>query len=86
MLSVMAQSGLVRDIKSGQITSIEREKKQISMVQVTCNLSPEAVRMFSQARHLHSIGSRIEPEETNFGAETQQEEASESKEDNNVDE
>lgn len=86
MLSVMAQSGLVRDIKSGQITSIEREKKQISMVQVTCNLSTEAVRMFSQARHLHSIGSRIEPEETNFSAETQQEEASESKEDNNVDE
>ena len=81
MLSVMAQSGLVKDIKSGQITSIERDKKQISLVQVTCNLSPEAVRMFSQARHLHSIGSQIEPEKKDYGAETQDAEESESNED-----
>ena len=82
MLSVMAQSGLVKDIKSGQITSIERDKKQISLVQVTCHLSPEAVHMFSQARHLHPIGSQIELKDTDFSAETQEEEESEPNEDN----
>lgn len=72
MLSLMAQSGLVKDIKSGQITSIERDKKQIYQVQVTCKLSPEAVRMFAQSRYLHPVGEQIEPAQTDFTLETEE--------------
>ena len=53
MLSSMGQSGLFTNIKSGQITNVDRDKKQISQVQVTCNLASDAVRMFSQARYLN---------------------------------
>ncbi len=84
MLSVMAQSGLFREIKSGQITGIEREKKQISQVQVTCNLSLEAVRMFAQARFPHPIGVQIEPEQMAIESESEEVE-SESTEDDNDD-
>ncbi len=82
MLSAMAQSGLFREIKSGQITSIERDKKQISQVQVTCNLSLEAVRMFAQARYLHPIGVQIEPEETDIGPEAEEVESVSTQDDN----
>jgi Tfp pilus assembly protein PilN len=82
MLSAMAQSGLFREIKSGQITSIERDKKQISQVQVTCNLSLEAVRMFAQARYLHPIGAQIEPEETDIGPEAEEVESVSTQDDN----
>lgn len=73
MLSAMAQSGLVKDIKSGQITSIERDKKQISQVQVTCNLSRQAVRMFAQARYTHPEESRIDTDETDVWPQTEEE-------------
>lgn len=82
MLSVMAQSGLVRKIKSGQITSIERDKKQISQVQVTCNLSPEAVRMFAKARYTHPIGPQVGAEETDIEAETEEVESESTENDN----
>ena len=82
MLSVMAQSGLVRKIKSGQITSIERDKKQISQVQVTCNLSPEAVRMFAKARYTHPIGTQVGAEETDIEAETEEVESESTENDN----
>lgn len=72
MLSTMAQSGLVKDIKSGQITSIERDKKQISQVQVTCNLSPQSVRLFAQARHRHPVVGQIETEETDIWSEKEE--------------
>ena len=72
MLSAMAQSGLVKDIKSGQITSIERDKKQISQVQVTCNLSPQSVRLFAQARHRHPVAGQIETEESDIWSEKEE--------------
>jgi len=54
MMSIMAQSGLFKDIKSGQVTSVggERDKKLVFQTQVTCTLAPNAVQMFARARYL----------------------------------
>ncbi len=52
-ISIMAQSGAFANIKSGQVTSIERDKKPIFQVQITCNLAKDAIQTFAQARHLN---------------------------------
>ena len=52
-ISVMAQSGAFANIKSGQVTSIERDKKPIFQAQITCNLTTDAIEMFAQTRHLN---------------------------------
>ena len=50
-ISTMAQSGVFTNIKSGQVTSIERDKKPIFQAQITCNLSKDAIHQFAQARN-----------------------------------
>lgn len=52
-ISIMAQSGAFTNIKSGQVTSIERDRKPIFQVQITCNLAKDAIQTFAQARHLN---------------------------------
>ena len=49
-ISIMAQSGVFTNIKSGQVTSVEREKKPIFQAQITCNLSEDAIHEFAQNR------------------------------------
>lgn len=56
-ISIMAQSGAFTNIKSGQVTSIERDKKPIFQAQITCNLAKDAIQTFAQARHLNPIRS-----------------------------
>lgn len=51
MVGIMAQSGLFTNTKSGQVTSIERNRKQISQAQITCNLVPNASELFAKIRH-----------------------------------
>ena len=51
-ISIMAQSGAFTNIKSGQVTSIERDKKPIFQVQITCNLAKDAIQAFAQTRYL----------------------------------
>ncbi len=57
-ISTMAQSGAFINIKSGQVTSIERDKKPIFQVQITCNLSKDAIHQFAQTRDLNDNPSR----------------------------
>ena len=52
-ISVMAQSGAFANIKSGQVTSIERDKRPIFQAQITCNLTADAIQMFAQTRHFN---------------------------------
>ena len=52
-ISTMAQSGVFTNIKSGQVTSIERDKKAIFQAQITCNLAKDAIQQFVQTRHLN---------------------------------
>ena len=57
-ISTMAQSGAFTNIKSGQVTSIERDKKPIFQAQITCNLSKDAIHQFVQTRDLNQNPSR----------------------------
>ena len=57
-ISAMAQSGIFTNIKSGQVTSIERDKKPIFQAQITCNLSEDAIHQFAQTRDLNQNLSR----------------------------
>ena len=57
-ISIMAQSGAFTNIKSGQVTSIERDKKPIFQAQITCNLARDAIQTFTQTRHLNQDLSR----------------------------
>ena len=57
-ISTMAQSGTFTNIKSGQVTSIERDKKPIFQAQITCNLSKDAIHQFAQTRDLNQNPSR----------------------------
>ena len=57
-ISIMAQSGVFTNIKSGQVTSIERDKKPIFQAQITCNLSKDAIHHFAQTRNLNPNLSR----------------------------
>ena len=57
-ISTMAQSGAFTNIKSGQVTSIERDKKPIFQAQITCNLSKDAIHQFAQTRDLNQNSSR----------------------------
>ena len=50
-ISILAQSGAFTNIKSGQVTSIERDKRPIFQVQITCNLAKDAIQTFAQARY-----------------------------------
>ena len=52
-ISTMAQSGVFTNIKSGQVTSIERDKKPIFQAQITCNLAKDAMHQFAQTRDLN---------------------------------
>ena len=52
-ISIMAQSGVFTNIKSGQVTSIERDKKPIFQAQITCNLANDATQQFVQTRNLN---------------------------------
>ena len=52
-ISTMAQSGVFTNIKSGQVTSIEREKKPVFQAQITCNLARDAIHQFAQTRDLN---------------------------------
>lgn len=56
-ISIMAQSGAFTNIKSGQVTSIERDKKPIFQVQITCNLAQDVIQTFTQTRHLNQTGA-----------------------------
>ncbi|RKU12592.1 hypothetical protein C6502_05720 [Candidatus Poribacteria bacterium] len=57
-ISTMAQSGVFTNITSGQVTSIEREKKPIFQAQITCNLARDAIHRFAQTRDLNQNLSR----------------------------
>ncbi len=57
-ISMMAQSGVFTNIKSGQVTSIERDKRPIFQVQITCNLAQDAIQQFAQTRHFNQNLSR----------------------------
>ena len=57
-ISIMAQSGVFTNIKSGQVTSVEREKKPIFQAQITCNLSEDAIHQFAQTRDTDQNVSR----------------------------
>ena len=57
-ISIMAQSGVFTSIKSGQVTSIERDKKPIFQVQITCNLAEDAIQQFTQTRDFNQNLSR----------------------------
>jgi len=57
-ISTMAQSGAFTNIKSGQVTSIERDKKPIFQAQISCNLSADAIHQFAQTRNLNQNPSR----------------------------
>ena len=57
-ISTMAQSGVFMNIKSGQVTSIERDKRPIFQAQITCNLSKDAIHNFTQTRDLNQHLSR----------------------------
>ena len=57
-ISMMAQSGVFTSIKSGQVTSIERDKKPIFQVQITCNLAEDAIQQFAQTRDFNQNLSR----------------------------
>ena len=57
-ISAMAQSGVFTNIKSGQVTSVERDKRPIFQVQITCNLAKDAMHQFAQTRDLNQNLSR----------------------------
>ena len=57
-ISIMAQSGVFTSIKSGQVTSIERDKQPIFQVQITCNLAEDAIQQFTQTRDFNQNLSR----------------------------
>lgn len=57
-ISMMAQSGVFTSIKSGQVTSIERDKQPIFQVQITCNLAEDAIQQFAQTRDFNQNLSR----------------------------
>ena len=57
-ISMMAQSGVFASIKSGQVTSIERDKRPIFQVQITCNLAEDAIQQFAQTRDFNQNLSR----------------------------
>jgi type IV pilus assembly protein PilM len=63
MLSVMAQSGIFTNIKSGQVTSVEREGKPTFQAQITSNLASHAVEMFARSRYLNQ-GAKPATEES----------------------
>ena len=50
MIRVMGQSGLFANIKSGDVTSVRREREVVFQTQVVCNLSPDAPRLLAQTR------------------------------------
>ena len=50
MIRVMGQSGLFANIKSGDVTSVRREREVFFQTQVVCNLSPDAPRLLAQTR------------------------------------
>ena len=52
MISIMAQSRLFTNIKSGQVTSAGKDKKQVFQAQITCNLAADASQTFAKVRHL----------------------------------
>jgi len=53
MIGAMGQSGIFTSLKSGQITSTEKDRRPVFQAQITCNLSPESIQMFARARYLH---------------------------------
>ena len=57
-ISTVAQSGVFTNIKSGQVTSVERDKRLIFQVQITCNLAKNAIQQFAQTRHFNQNLSR----------------------------
>ena len=50
MIRVMGQSGVFTNIKSGDVTSVKRERETFFHTQVVCNLSPDAPQMLAQTR------------------------------------
>lgn len=50
MIRIMGQSGLFANIKSGDVTSVRREREVFFQTQVACNLSPDAPRLLAQTR------------------------------------
>ena len=57
-ISILAQSGVFTNIKSGQVTNVERDKKPIFQAQITCNLAKDATHQFAQTRNLNQNLSR----------------------------
>ena len=62
LVSMMKQSGLFRGIKQGQVTAAERSKRSIFQVQISCNLVPNAIQMFTENRYINptSVNSSVE--------------------------
>ena len=58
IISAMAQSGVFTNIKSGQVTSIERDKRPIFQAQITCNLAKDAIHQFAHTRGVNQNVSR----------------------------
>ena len=58
IISAMAQSGVFTNIKSGQVTSIERDKRPIFQAQITCNLAKDAIHQFAHTRGINQNVSR----------------------------
>ena len=53
LVSAMKQSGFFRGIKQGQVTAAERSKRSIFQVQISCNLAPNAIQMFTESRYIN---------------------------------
>lgn len=53
LISAMKQSGLFQGIKQGQVTAAERSRRSIFQVQITCNLAPNAIQMFTESRYIN---------------------------------
>jgi type IV pilus assembly protein PilM len=62
MIRVMGQSGLFTNIKSGDVTSVKREKEMFFHTQIVCNLSSDAPQILAQSR-FPSKGSGIQDQE-----------------------
>lgn len=64
MIRVMGQSGLFTNIKSGDVTSVKRERETFFHTQIVCNLSPNAPQMLAQTRFPNTeTGNRDQKEE-----------------------
>jgi Tfp pilus assembly protein PilN len=59
LISKLDRSGLFADVKSGQISTTEKQKgKQILQAQITCKLSDNAVKYTQDLREKFAVASK----------------------------